>query len=225
MGRLFEDPTLRNRYHVFSDRYEAGRRLSEKLRTYRGSNAIVLAIPAGGVPVAAEIAQGLHLPLDLILVRKIQIPGNTEAGFGAVDSDGDVILNDALVGELRLSGKEIDQQTEKTRNMLRQRDRLFRKGRPFPDISGKTIIMTDDGLASGYTMAAAIAFLRKRAAGKIIVAVPTAPEQTINSILPGVDELYCLNVRTYYPFAVAEAYAAWYDLKDEEVLSIIRNLS
>jgi predicted phosphoribosyltransferase len=223
MGKLFEDQTLRNRYHVFSDRSEAGRLLSERLRKYRGSDAFVLAIPAGGVPVGVEIARDLHIPIDLVMVRKVQIPGNTEAGFGAVGPDGDVVLNDALVRELRLTAREIEQQTEKTRKVLQQRNRIFRKDRPLPDLSGKTVILVDDGLASGYTMTVAIAFLKKKAAGKIIVAVPTAPEHTVNAILPDVDEMYCLNVRTYYPFAVAEAYIAWHDLKDEEVLSLIRD--
>jgi predicted phosphoribosyltransferase len=223
MGTLFEDRTLRDKYYVFPDRYEAGRLLSDMLRRYKHTDAIILAIPAGGVPVAREISRGLHLPLDLVIVRKIQIPGNTEAGFGAMGPDGEIVLNQNLLGQLRLSDAEIQAQIARTRNVVEQRNSLFRQGRPFPRLRDRTAILVDDGLASGYTMSEAIGFIRKKSPEKIIVAVPTAPERTINFILPSVDELYCLNIRSHYPFAVANAYKKWHDLSDAEVLALLEN--
>jgi predicted phosphoribosyltransferase len=182
---------------------------------------MVLGIPAGGVPVAKEIADALDLPLDLIIVRKIQIPHNPEAGFGAMGPDGEIIFNDQLLNQLGLTEGEIKKQVERTRDVIKQRDQLFRGGRPFPILTGKIVIVSDDGLASGYTMLAAIGFIKKRKPEKIIVSVPTAAKRTIEFILPEVDEIVCLNVRSGFPFAVADAYRRWYDLTDKEVLDTI----
>jgi predicted phosphoribosyltransferase len=220
MGRLFENTDLRHRSPVFKDRADAGKRLAESLRDYTSSGALVLAIPSGGVPVAQEIATNLKLAMDVIIVRKVQLPDNTEAGFGAVGPDGEVIFNDILIRRLRLSSEAIRQQVEKTRKVIEARDLAFRKGKSFPDLKEKTVILADDGLASGYTMVEAVRFVEKKKTGKIIVAVPTASESSIIFLLPLVDELHCLNVRGY-PFAVAAAYLEWHDLSDEEVISIL----
>ena len=220
MGRLIENIRLRHRAPVFKDRADAGRQLAESLADYASSGALVLAIPSGGVPVAHEIAINLALEMDVIIVRKVQLPDNTEAGFGAVGPEGEVIFNDRLIKSLRLSPEAIRQQVEKTKKVIEARDLAFRKGKPFPDLKEKTIILADDGLASGYTMVEAVIFAAKKKAGKIIVAVPTASENSISFLLPSVDELHCLNVRGY-PFAVAEAYLKWHDLSDDEVISIL----
>lgn len=221
MGKLVEDTHLRQRSFVFKNRAEAGQLLAAGLREFESSGALVLAIPAGGVPVANEIAINLKLAMDVIIVRKVQIPGNTEAGFGAVGPDGEVIFNDRLLRRLRLSDEEIALQVEKTRKVIEARNRMYREGKPFPELKGKTVILVDDGLASGYTMSEAVRFVEKEEAGKSIVAVPTASESSINFLLHEVDELHCLNVRGY-PFAVADAYVEWYNVTDEEVMSILR---
>jgi predicted phosphoribosyltransferase len=210
-----------DKLYVFKDRREAGRRLAEKLEQYKGSNTLVMAIPAGGVPVAAEIAKVLQLPAELVIVRKIQLPDNPEAGFGAVGPDGEIILNEPWVAQLHLAEHEIITQKQKTIDNIKKRDQIFRKGRPYPDLEGRTVILVDDGLASGYTMITAIGFVRKLGSSKIIVAVPTASNKTVDLLLSQVEELVCLNVRRGYYFAVADAYENWYDLDDEEVLSII----
>lgn len=220
MGRLIQNAALSNRPYVFKDRTDAGRLLTASLRDHASSGALVLAIPAGGVPVAYKIAINLRLGMEVLIVRKVQIPGNTEAGFGGMGPDGEVIFNDMLLRQLRLSDEEIGRQVENTKKVIEARNEAYRKGRPFPDLKEKTVILVDDGLASGYTMSAAIRFVKKKNAGKTIVAVPTAPERSINLLLPEVDELHCLNVRGY-PFAVAEAYLEWHDLTDEEVISIL----
>jgi putative phosphoribosyl transferase len=224
MGNLIEDPTLRDRIHVFFDRTSAGQRLAAHLEAYRDGEAHLFAIPAGGVPVAAEIARALALPLDLIIVRKIQFPWTTEAGFGALDPAGQAILNEDLLRRMPLSPEEIEAQINKTAGVIRQREERLRGGKPYARLNGQTALVVDDGLASGYTMRAALRFLKAQGASRLICAVPTGSERTVWELLPMVDELCCLNVRGGFSFAVADAYENWYDLTEAEVLEILKSL-
>jgi predicted phosphoribosyltransferase len=224
MGRLFEDKNLRDKVHVFKDRVQAGKMLAEMLSGYNGSNAMVVAIPAGGVVMGAIVAERLGLDMELVVVRKIQLPYNTEAGFGAIDPDNEVVFNRELVKQAGLTSLDIEGQIKKAQNLLNKRNLLFRSNRPFPDVSQKTVIITDDGLASGYTMLSAIKFLRRRKPFMIIVAVPTGSSSSIELVLNEVDELYCLNVRSSLYFAVAEAYIHWYDLTDDDVIRIMDSM-
>lgn len=219
-----QDVSLRDKLHVFEDRNEAGRFLAEKLTRYKNSDAIILGIPSGGVPIASEIASALDLPMDLIIVRKIQIPYNPEAGFGAVGPEGEIILNERLLNRLSLTEKEMKAQIKKTMDVIKKRDQLFRQEKPFPSLKEKNIIIVDDGLASGYTMLAAIKIIKKKNPRKVIVGVPTGSGKTVDFILSFVDELVCLNIRNKFSFAVADAYRNWYDLTDEEVLRIIKGV-
>ena len=221
MGKLIEDPSLRDRIQVFADRTTAGRHLAALLEDYRRTDVRLFAIPAGGVPVAAEIARALALPLDIVIVRKIQLPWTTEAGFGALDPSGQAIFNEALIRRMSLSPEDIDAQVKKTAAGLEQREKRLRHSKPYARLDGRTALVVDDGLASGYTMRAAVGFLKAQGAGKLIIAVPTASEHTVRDLLPLVDELYCPNVRGGFPFAVAAAYENWYDLKEEEVLALL----
>lgn len=223
MTKLREDPLLRDMVSVFKDRREAGKRLAEYLVSYRDTAGIVLALPSGGVPVAAEIASALNLPLDLLIVRKVQLPDNPEAGFGAIGPDGEVLLNRELMKHLRLTDEQISIQIEKTRAIIEKRNRIFREGKPFPSVRDMVAIVVDDGLASGYTMLSAVRFLRKMSPQKLVAAVPTGSKKTVEALVPEVDELFCLNVRGGPFFAVASAYRNWYDLTDEEVLSLIKS--
>jgi putative phosphoribosyl transferase len=224
MGKLLEDPALRDRVHVFKDRAAAGRLLAARLLDYQGRGVRVFAIPAGGVPVAAEIVWAWQVPLDLVIVRKIQLPWTTEAGFGALNPAGEAIFNQELLNRLQMPPAEIDMQLQKTLATLQQREKRLRNNRPYPDLAGAATIIVDDGLASGYTMRAAVSFLKSKGAGKIIVAVPTGAAHTVESLRALVDELVCLNVRGGWSFAVAEAYEEWYDLTEEEVLEIMQSL-
>ena len=138
MGKLFEDKSLRNKSYVFRDRSEAGDLLAERLSDILFPEGIILAIPAGGIPVALEITRKLHLPLDLMIVRKVQIPGNPEAGFGAMGPDGEVIFNEPLLRRLRLTEDDIEKQVAQTRQIVEERNRVFRRGRPFPDVRERT---------------------------------------------------------------------------------------
>jgi putative phosphoribosyl transferase len=222
MAGIIEDKDLRNKTFVFQDREDAGRKLSVFLSDYKDAKSIVLAIPAGGVAVAKEIKDALSLSLDLLIVRKIQIPWNPEAGFGAVNLDGYVIFNEDLLHHLGLTERVISSQLEKTREILKKRNLLFRGGEDFPSLKDKSVILVDDGLASGYTMLVAIEYVKKRNPSKIVIAVPTGSHKTVRKISPFADVLCCLNIREDYPYAVAEAYRNWYDVSDEEVLRIMK---
>ncbi|OPL10891.1 MAG: hypothetical protein AVO38_04740 [delta proteobacterium ML8_D] len=220
-AKIYELSGLRNKRFVFKDRDDAAKVLSEMLSPYyeKAKDTLVLAIPSGGVPIGLGVAKGLSLPVDLVIVRKIPVPENPEAGFGAVTLDGDVFLNNELVALLRLSQKEIEDKITKVKSDLQDRNRVFRLGRPFPNVVNKTILMADDGIASGYTMLACIESMRRKGASKIVVAIPTAPEHSISRISPIVEEIFCPNIRTGQYFAVAEAYSEWYDLDRYEVLA------
>jgi predicted phosphoribosyltransferase len=216
------DETLRDKLHVFVDRKDAGIKLSEKLVDFKESNALILAIPSGGVPVAVEVARSLDLDLDLVLVRKIQIPWNTETGFGAADPDGEIILNQALLNRLDwITEGKIEAQINKTVDVLKKRNKIFREDRPFPKVENRTVIVIDDGLASGYTMLSALRFLRRKKPAGLIAAVPTGHLQTVDMITPESDMLFCLNVREGLSFAVAGAYVKWHDVTDREVVDIM----
>lgn len=221
---LHDSPQYRNRLHALADRAEAGRLLAEMLEPYRATDAVVLAIPAGGVPVAAEIARALSLPLDVAVVSKITLPWTTEAGYGAVAWDGTVRLNEQWLPSLGLTEAEVGEGIAKTTDKVRRRTESFRDGRKFPQVSQLAVILVDDGLASGFTMRVAIEALRKAEARQVVVAVPTALQQIAEEINRLVAELYCLNLRDARPFAVADAYRNWYDVSEQEAAGILAGL-
>ena len=219
MGEITDNPRLRDRRFVFLDRHDAGRQLGAFIRTLSAvKNPLVLAIPAGGVPVGREVAAALGAPLALAVVRKIRIPGSTESGFGAVTWDGQVLINEPLRAALGLSAATVDEAVAETRENVSRRIALFGGGRPVPPMEGKTIILIDDGLASGFTMLAAIQSVRLRNPAGVIVAVPTASASSAALVSRHADLLVSLNIRSGRTFAVADAYQEWYDLDDREVL-------
>jgi len=223
---IIEREDLRNRAHVFRDRAHAGAVLAEKLapRFDRRPHAMVLAIPAGGVPVAAPIAQRLALPLDLAVVSKVTLPWNTEAGYGAVAFDGSVCLNDALLREIGLSEAEVEAGVVRTREKVARRNAALRENRSYASVIGSDVVLVDDGLASGYTLRAAVAALRATGAASIGVAVPTAHESCARAIAASVEAFYCPNVRAGHRYAVADAYEKWSDVDEETVLAILATL-
>ncbi|MDP2797715.1 MAG: phosphoribosyltransferase family protein [Methanoregula sp.] len=218
MGDIIDNPRLRERKFVFSDRHDAGRQLGTFIKTLPAiRNPLVLAIPAGGVPIGREVAVALGAPMSLAIVRKIRIPGSTESGFGAVTWDGQVLINERLRAALGLSAHEVDLAIAETRKNVNERVARFTGGRAVLP-AGKTVILTDDGLASGFTMLAAIKSIRLHKPARIVVAVPTASATSAEMVLEHVDQLVCLNIRSSRMFAVADAYEQWYDLDDREVL-------
>ena len=226
MGIILDNPHLRDKRFVFSDRHDAGKKLGALIKS-RGllQEPVVIAIPAGGVPVGVEIARILHAPIGLAIVRKIQIPGNTEAGFGAVSWDGHVLINEQLREILGLSQRDVDTAISATRRNIRDRIARYTQGRPFPDLKKKCVILTDDGLASGYTMLAAITGIRTMHPERVLVAIPTSSVSSAERIAQEVDEVICLNIRSGQRFAVAEAYRHWYDLDDREVIAELASIA
>jgi putative phosphoribosyl transferase len=223
LSNVIEELAYRDREFVFKDRLHAGALLADKLRPLLADRDVcLLAVPAGGLAVGYVVSQKLKIPLDVAIVRKIQIPWNTEAGFGALTWDRRVLLNELLVAQLGLSTEAVDQCISRTRELVRQRVQRFRGNRPFPVLNGKTVILVDDGLASGFTMLAAVESVRTQRPEKIVIAVPTASAGAIELLAPSVDELVCLNVRRGPIFAVADAYEKWYDLSDDEVLELLK---
>ena len=222
--KIFEIGKFRDRAYVFTDRSEAGETLGFMLEPeYHGNRAgMILAIPSGGVPVGTAVRDRLALPFDLMIVRKLQIPRNTEAGFGAMTLDGTVFFNKDLLGNVGISHTQIEAEKKRVSAELERRNALFRGSRAFPDLTGKSVILVDDGLASGFTMLASVHMARKAKAREIVVAVPTAPQRSVDRVLPEVDRIYCANIRTGPFFAVANAYRNWYDLNEQEVLDLLK---
>jgi putative phosphoribosyl transferase len=224
MGDILDNPALRERKFVFFDRKDAGKMLGNFISTHlKYPDRVVVAIPAGGIPVGKEVARILAAPLELAIVRKIQIPGNTEAGFGAITWDGDVMINEPLRASLGLSREEVEEAIARTRKNVLERIARFTGGKAFPDLAGKTTFLVDDGLASGFTMLAAIQSIRNTHPSGIVIAVPTASASSARRVAAEADQLVCLNVRSSARFAVAEAYKHWYDLNDEEVMKELRS--
>jgi putative phosphoribosyl transferase len=222
-AEIHEIDEFRDQRHVFLDRFEAGRVLGRMMQPDYASiqDGMILAIPSGGVPVGIKVKEILGLPFDLLIVRKLQIPGNPEAGFGAMMLDGTTFFNKSLLAELRLTPAQIEAEKRRVGLELEKRDAGFRRGRAFPDLTGKRVILVDDGLASGFTMLASVDMARKANARETVVAVPTAPQRSIDLIAPEVDRIYCANIRTTPFFAVAEAYRNWHDLGERQVLDLL----
>ena len=221
-AKVVEHPELRDRISVYRDRAEAGGYLAGELKEYTGdSDVLVLAVPAGGIPVGCEIARSLKVPSDVLATRKVQIPWSPEAGFGAVAWDGKCILNERLVQQLQLTKSEQEKAVSEAKRNVEERLRKFRGDKPLPNLVDKTVILVDDGLASGYTMLVSTKSVQDKGAKKVIVAVPTASFGAVELLQPEVDVIVCPNIRTNELFAVAEAYENWYDLTDKEVLELL----
>jgi predicted phosphoribosyltransferase len=201
----------------FRNRTDAGRQLAEKLAAYANrSDVVVLGLPRGGVPVGFEVARALGAPLDVFLVRKLGVPGYEELAMGAVASGGGRILNDEIVHGLGISEHEIDAAVVRELQELARREQLFRGDRPPPDVEGRTVILVDDGLATGATMRAAVAALRRQRPAGIVVAVPTASRDTCEALKAEADDVICAMTPDPF-FAVGHWYDDFTQTTDEEV--------
>jgi putative phosphoribosyl transferase len=208
--------------HPFRDRREAGRLLAEELAGHSGrDDVIVLALPRGGVPVAYEVARALGAPLDVFLVRKLGVPGHEELALGAIASGGVRLLNENVVRGLRIPPEVIDRVEAAERAELERREREYRGDRPAPDVRGRTVILIDDGLATGASMRAAVAALRQGRPARIVVAVPIAAASTCEDLRDEVDQVVC--ARTPEPFlAVGLWYEDFSQTTDDEVRDLLR---
>jgi putative phosphoribosyl transferase len=206
---------------IYKDRIEAGRRLAERLGDYADrEDVLVLALPRGGVPVAFEVARALRAPLDIFLVRKLGVPGHEELAMGAIATGGVRVLNEDVVQYLQIPGEVIDAVAADEQRELERRESVYRDNRPQLNVRGKTVILVDDGLATGSTMRAAAAALRKQQPERIVVAVPVSAAQTCDEYRMGVDEIIC--AMTPEPF---HGVGLWYEdfsqTTDEEVRDLL----
>jgi putative phosphoribosyl transferase len=205
----------------FLDRGDAGRRLAEQLRKYSDRpDCLVLGLPRGGVPVAYEVAYTLHLPLDVFLVRKLGVPGHEELAMGAIASGGVKVLNGDVVGPLHISPQAIEVIARRERREMERREREYRNGRPAPDVTNRTIILIDDGLATGASMTAAVLALRKSRAGRIIVAVPVAAPRACSELGEFADEIVCIETPEDFT-AVGEWYYDFFQITDLQVRELL----
>lgn len=205
----------------FMDRREAGRSLVPLIREMvAGEDALILALPRGGVPVAAEIAEALGKPFDLLVVRKLGVPGHEEFAMGAIAGGGMCVLNDGLVSELGLRQGDVDAVIARESRELERRERLYRGVRSRQEVAGRTVVVVDDGIATGSTMSAAVQLLRRQKAARIIVAVPVAPRDTIERLKEGADGVVV--ALEPEPFiAVGNWYEDFSQTSDEEVQALL----
>lgn len=225
-------------FNRYESREEAGSRLVKHIQSHdknlhldvqeNPQEYFCFAIPNGGVPVAEGFCSKLDLAYDLLIVRKIKIPSNPEAGFGSITTDGTLLINEPLFNQLNLSKSEKEQTIQTTKSEIRDRLDFYDKNSDYitqlsSKIKSKNIFLVDDGLASGFTMLAAIKMIKKYEPQQIFVAVPTAPQRTVDKIDQKVRKVFCPNIKNVFRFAVASAYKHWYDLSESEVLEIITN--
>jgi putative phosphoribosyl transferase len=206
----------------FKDRSEAGRLLAGALDHYRDRpDALVLALPRGGVPVGYEIAKTLHLPLDVFIVRKLGVPGEEELAMGAIASGGVRSLNKSVIEQLGIPESVIDSVSNREAKEVERREQLYRGDKPPIDVSNRVVVLVDDGLATGSTMKAAVAALRRQDPARIVVAVPTAPPEACDELRPNADEVVCAVTPEPF-FSVGLWYEHFDQTSDAEVTELLR---
>lgn len=207
---------------IFENRHDAGKQLAAELREYENQSVVVLAIPNGGVPVALGVAGAIEADFDLIICRKIPMPLNPEAGFGAITDDGTVILNEEIVKRIGLNRQQIDHEASKVRAEIKRRSMLYKGNRPLVSLRSRIVIIIDDGVASGVTMMAAVASVRHRRPKQIVVAAPCAWALAVKQLERVADKVVTCTMGFMPEFAVGDFYRHWYDLNDDEVIQYIR---
>lgn len=204
----------------FADRHEAGRRLAERLVPFADEQPVVLGLPRGGVPVAAEVADRLEAPLDVLVVRKLGCPWQPELALGALAEDGTRLVDDDLVRRTGVSAAELASVVQREQRELDERLRRYRAGRPPRSVDGRTLVVVDDGLATGSTARAALQTLRHRGAGRLILAVPVAPRDTLAAMRQVVEEVVCLHAPVDFG-AVGAYYDDFSPTSESEVASLL----
>jgi len=204
----------------FLNRKDAGEKLSRALMKYKSENVVVLGIPRGGVVVAAEVAEGLGAPLDVIIPRKIGAPHNPEVAIGAVSQDGTVIKDEAMVQILGISDNQIQALAERVSGEITRRVNTYRSGRPGLELKDKTVIVVDDGIATGFTVQAALKSVRNANPRRLVLAVPVAPADTVEMLQEQVDELVCLHTPELF-YAVGQFYLDFDQTSDQEVMNLL----
>ena len=205
----------------FIDRIDAGKRLASALKGFSGKKGLVLAIPRGGVVVGYVIAKALNLQLDVIIPRKIGAPDNPELAIGAVAEDGTAILDENLINYLGVSKEYIGQETERQKQEIERRLKLYRQDTSYPNLKGLDVIVVDDGIATGSTMKAALASVKNRGAASITVAIPVGPPSTIEELETMADRVVCLYTPEYFQ-AIGQFFTDFSQTPDEEVIKLLR---
>jgi putative phosphoribosyl transferase len=205
---------------VFVDRIDAGRRLADRLADYARFEPIVIGMARGGVPVAAQVAERLGAPLDVLVVRKIGVPWHPELGVGAIAEGGAIVSNEALIADLGIRPGELEPVIERERRVLEDRVRRYRGRRPPIPVEGRVAIVIDDGLATGYTARAAVEAVRRRGASRVVLAVPVAPRHTIEALRSVADEVVAVDPRDDL-YAIGEFYADFSQTSDEEIVALL----
>ncbi len=206
----------------FKDRRDAGRRLAEHLRAYATrDDVVVLALPRGGVPVAFEVARQWKAPLDIFVVRKLGVPGHEELAMGAIASGGVLVLNQEVVTSLKIPDQAVERVADEERQELARREQAYRNHRPAPELQERSVILVDDGLATGASMHSAVEGLRKQSPQQIVVAVPVAAQQTIEKLRPEVDDLVCAEVPEAF-YGVGQWYEDFRQTTDEEIRTLLQ---
>ena len=207
---------------LFNDRYDAGRQLAARLRPLAGRpNLIVLGLPRGGVPVAAEVATALGSPLDVFVVRKLGAPGHAELAMGAVASGGVRVIEQDVVRELHVTRQMFDQATERELHEIERRERAYRDGRPLPDLKGATVILVDDGVATGATMLAGVYALRQLGPAAVIAAAPVMSRQAYQTLAGAADQCVCVAMPEPF-YGVGMHYQDFEQTSDEEVRAVLQ---
>lgn len=210
-----------NGEEIFADRVDAGRRLAAELAGYAGrDDVVVLALPRGGVPVGYEVARALAAPFDVLVVRKLGVPGHEELAMGAVASGGVRVLNDEVVRALKIDEAVIERITARERAEVERRERAYRGERPPPELRGKTVILVDDGIATGSTARAAVAALRRADPARIVVAIPVAPPSTCRELRDEADEVVCVQTPESF-WAISLWYRSFPQTTDDEVRDLL----
>jgi predicted phosphoribosyltransferase len=205
---------------MFEDRREAGRKLGKALDKYRGENVIVLAVPKGGVEVGCQAAKYLEADFSLIVIRKLPFPDNPESGFGAVAEDGSSFIYEQFASFY--PEQTVQKIIEEQKREIERRIHVLRKGSPLPELKDRTVVVIDDGIAMGSTMRASIKLCQNKGAKKIVVASPVAGREVAATIGQMVDEIVILEKPAFFR-AVAQVYRNWYDVSDQEVITIMEN--
>jgi len=204
----------------FTDRVEAGKLLGQALKRLKGRKAVVLGIPMGGIIIAREIAKMLDASLDIVLSRKLGAPGNPELAIGAISEDGNLFLDSSSIKYLQISDSYIQNEKKHQMAEIVHRISLYRKFRPRISLEGRTVIVTDDGLATGATMKAALWMARQEKPSRLIAAIPVAPEKSLLKLTETADEILCLSTPEYF-MAVGQFYGSFYQISDDEVMKIL----
>jgi putative phosphoribosyl transferase len=204
-------------FHGFANRSDAGRLLAEKLVSFvRIGKPVLLALPRGGVPVAAAMAKALGLFFDLLIVRKLGVPGHEEYAMGAIATGGVMVLDHRVVAQMGIELDEVERVIQRERHELERREELYRTNRPSSEVAGRTVIVVDDGIATGSTMSAAIELLRKLTAGRIVAAVPVAPHDTVRRLRREADDVIVLFEPAEF-IAVGHWYEDFFQTSDGDV--------